>query len=270
MALATFTITNDGQFLLVTSTTTGDVESINLNEIKDITCLALSPSPGTYPFPDMNKVTVETNGREADLTFDLAAVTNQAGWTLDQAGCIQCQSDIRAWIAVAGGGGTGATEATQLLVLSELQKGKDYEVKFMKDTGNGNLVFREVVIWNQTSSSFDAPIYYDASGSVYVPVGPILYVDTEAAIIALLNEVASVVVRTPFYTNVLGVANSSVAAGARSVSFFNNGPTVATIQGSSLAAGKALEFNAGGENDTLAAITYVTIATGDLDITTIV
>ena len=115
-----------------------------------------------------------------------------------------------------------------------------------------------------------APIYYDAAGSVYVPVGAILYVDTEAAIIALLNEVANSVQRTPSFTNVLGVANTSVAAGARSVAFFNNGPTVATIQGSPLAAGKGIEFPAGGENDTLAAITYVTIATGDLDITTIV
>lgn len=112
MALATFTITNDGQFLLVTSTATGDIESVNLTEIKDITCLAISPAPGTYPYVDMNKVTVETNGREADLTFDLAAVTNQAGWTLNQAGCIQAQTDIRGWINAVSTGSGLATEAT--------------------------------------------------------------------------------------------------------------------------------------------------------------
>lgn len=115
MALATFTITNDGQFLLVTSTATGDVESINLNELKDITYLYLSPSPGTYPYADMNRVTLEINGREADLTFDLAAVTNQAGWTLNQAGCIQAESDIRGWAYAASGGGGDPSVPTALV-----------------------------------------------------------------------------------------------------------------------------------------------------------
>ena len=269
MALTTFTITNDGQFLVVTSSL-GAEESINLASIKDISCINVIAFPGTYPYVDMNLVTVEINNRETNLTFDLAAVTNQATWTLNQVGCNQAQTDIRGWLVTASGGAGLATEATLSSLLSELQKGKDYEVKLVKDTGAGNLIVKEVVLWNQTSGTFDAPIYYDAAGSVYVPVGAILYVDTEAAIIALLNEVANSVQRTPSFTNVLGVANTSVAAGARSVAFFNNGPTVATILGSPLAAGKGIEFPAGGENDTLAAITYVTIATGDLDITTIV
>lgn len=269
MALATFTVTNDGQFLVVTSTT-GSVESINLTEIKDITCIVLSPAPGTYPYADMVRLTVETNGREADLTFDLAAVTNQATWTLDQAGCTQAQADIRGWINSVSGGAGLATEATLSSLLVETQKGKDYEVKFVKDTGNGNLIVREVVIYNQTTSTFDVPIYYDAAGAVYALIGAPLYVDTEASLLAILNEISSATVRVAGYTNVAGIASSSVAAGARSVSFFNNGPTAATIQGTSLAAGKGLSFDAGGENDTLGDVFYVTIATGDLDITTIV
>ena len=116
MALATFTITNDGQFLLITSTETGSIESLSLTEIKDITCTRVAPMVGTYPYVDMNMLTVEINGRSADLTFDLATVTNQVGWTLDLAGCNQAQADIRGWAASSGGTVGGATEATLLLV----------------------------------------------------------------------------------------------------------------------------------------------------------
>ncbi len=270
MALATFTVTNDGQFLIVTNTVSGAEESLNLGTINDVTCQFIANMPGTYPYTDLKVVTVESTDREADLTFDLESVTNQPTWTLDQAGCNQAQTDIRGWLnAVAGGVGL-ATEATLASVLTELQKGKDYEIALVKDTGNSDQIVKEFRLWDQTTSALAAPIYYDAAGALYVPVGPLLHMDTEGAIIALLNEVASIIVRTPSFLNVLGIANTSVAAGARSVAFFNNGPTVATIQGSALAAGKGVEFDAGGENDTLSAITYVTIATGDLDITTVV
>ena len=50
---------------------------------------------------------------------------------------------------------------------------------------------------------------------------------------------------------------SSVAAGARSVSFFNSGSTdTPTIDGIVLKQGETVSFNAGGEDDTLAAIDY--------------
>ena len=115
MALTTKTIVNDGQFLVVTSSL-GTVESINLGSIKNITYTAVSPAPGTYPYTDLLLLTVEFTSREADLTFDLASVTNQAGWTLNKAGCIQAEADIRGWAASSGGGGGDATEATLLLV----------------------------------------------------------------------------------------------------------------------------------------------------------
>ena len=116
MALTTKTIVNDGQFLVVTSSS-GNVESINLAVIKNITYTYVASPPGTYNYTDMCLLTVEFADREADLSFDLASVTNQAGWTLNEAGCIQAEADIRGWAASSGGGGGGdATEATLLLV----------------------------------------------------------------------------------------------------------------------------------------------------------
>ena len=66
MALTTKAITNDGQFIVVTSSL-GNVESINLDSIKDITYTYVLAIGGTYRYDDMCLVTVECDGREADL-----------------------------------------------------------------------------------------------------------------------------------------------------------------------------------------------------------
>jgi len=182
-ALATFTITNDGQFLIVTSTT-GNVESFNLDSIKDITCLSLSPSPGTYPYADMNRVTVEVNGREADLTFDLAAVTNQAGWTLNQAGCTQAQTDIRGWLVVAGGVGL-ATEATLVSVLNAIvASDQDIEILLVRDTVT-LIVYQQI-----TDYTTGVPVvsYKDVNGTPFVPVNPMEYLDPSAVLSLILSE----------------------------------------------------------------------------------
>jgi len=259
-------------------------ETISKNQLDVSARIAKQNADRANRHPGENKgsralISLKRQGDVRDvLEFDVENVANQAAW---QAGAslndkmLLAVTSITTWLAsfqaltIAAAAGA-ATAANQVLVLAELQKGKDYESRFMKDAGAANLIFREVVIWDQTTSTFGASQYYDSTGATYVPVGAISYVDTEGAIISLLNEVSAVVVRTPSYTNVAGIASSSVAAGARSVSFFNNGPTAATIQGTSLASGKGIDFDAGGENDTLGAITYVTIATGDLDITTVV
>jgi hypothetical protein len=142
------------------------------------------------------------------LTFDLAAVTNQAGWLLTEAGCIQALTDIMSWTNTAGGGGGAglATEVTQVLVKDAVEAIK---------------------------ADLDATV------------------------------------RTAGLLVVSGVANTTVAAGARSVTFSNQGPTAATVAGGVLDAGESITFNAGAENDTLAAIAYISIATGVLKIATI-
>ena len=84
----------------------------------------------------------------------------------------------------------------------------------------------------------------------------------------LLTTLTSVV-RTPSLQRISGIATASIAAGVRSASFFNAGPTDATVAGGTLKPGESISFDAGGQGDTLGAIAYVTIATGDLVITTI-
>lgn len=76
--------------------------------------------------------------------------------------------------------------------------------------------------------------------------------------------------RTAALLVVSGVASTTVPAGARSVTFFNQGPTAATVAGGVLDPGESMTFDAGGQNDTLGAIAYVTIATGVLKIATVV
>jgi hypothetical protein len=139
MALTTKTIVNDGQFLVVTSSL-GTVESINLGSIKNITYTDVSPAPGTYPYTDLLLLTVEITSREADLSFVLASVTNQAGWTLNEAGCIQAEADIRGWAASSGGGGGGggdATEATQLLVKAAVESSAPFATVLVSSSTTG-------------------------------------------------------------------------------------------------------------------------------------
>ena len=93
--------------------------------------------------------------------------------------------------------------------------------------------------------------------------------DVETAIDAVNTKLTSVV-RTPSLQRISGVAAASIAAGARSASFFNAGPTDATVAGGTLKPGESITFDAGAQGDTLGAIAYVTIATGDLVITTVV
>lgn len=300
MALATFTITNDGQFLIVTSTT-GNVESINLASIKDVTCISSSPAGSMYSYPDMNLVTIEINDRESDLTFDLAAVTNQAGWTLDQAGCTQAQADIRSWLNVAASGGGGlATEATLNSVLAAIQDGQDFEAKLVVDDNGNGTTYLEVRIWNPDTQTWETPLYYTAGSNVGVAAGtltaPIIYINpsallstiagntsdnatqtTLAAVLTELQAKADLTETQPIslptgvntVTQETFVAGGTVAAGAVKVSIMNIGTTNATVLGNALEPGLSIPFEAT-EGKTLPAIAYIASATAILKIVTTV
>ena len=73
-------------------------------------------------------------------------------------------------------------------------------------------------------------------------------------------------VRTPSYDIVTTLGAGSVAAGARSVSIKNNGLVSVTVLGTLLPVGESIGFDAGGQGDTLGAITYNIPATGSLQI----
>lgn len=196
-----------------------------------------------------------------------------------------------------------ATEATLISVLNAIiSTPQDVEILLVRDTGNGNVVLQQITDY----SGGNPPVvtYKDVNGNVVVPVGPLEYLDpasvlnlilselqtlntvdfaTQTTLAALLTELQlkadlsetqpvslATAQKTASLTRISGIANSSVAAGARSVSFFNAGSTDATVAGGTLKPGESVDFSAGGQNDTLAAIPYVTIATGDLVITSVI
>ena len=134
----------------------------------------------------MNRVTVEVNGREADLTFDLAAVTNQAGWTLNQAGCTQAQTDIRGWLAVAGGVGAGATEATLISVLAAINNtNQDIEILLVRQISTGD-VLQQITDWQ---SGTPIVTYKDVDGTVVPTPGAVEYLDPSAVMNLILSAI---------------------------------------------------------------------------------
>ena len=74
-------------------------------------------------------------------------------------------------------------------------------------------------------------------------------------------------VRTAAFATFTAAGN--VAAGAKTVSFFNSGTTAATVAGGSLPQGQGVTFNTQ-DSDTLGAIAYVASATAILQIATVV
>jgi hypothetical protein len=87
--------------------------------------------------------------------------------------------------------------------------------------------------------------------------------------VGLINTKLTPTLRVPLLQRVAGAASSSVASGKRSVSFYNAGTTDATVTTGTLKPGESITFDAGGQGDTLGAIPYVTLAGGDLVITSI-
>mgnify|MGYP001561964741 CR=1 FL=1 len=71
-----------------------------------------------------------------------------------------------------------------------------------------------------------------------------------------LNNKFIAVTRTPALLRVTGAGAASVTAGKRSVSFLNVGSADAIVLGETLGAGEFVNFEAGGEDDVLGAISY--------------
>lgn len=99
----------------------------------------------------------------------------------------------------------------------------------------------------------------------------LIYTDLQLNTVATaaINTKLTATTRVPLLQRVAGAASSSVAAGKRSVSFYNAGPTDATVTTGVLKPGESISFDAGAQGDTLGAIPYITLATGDLVITSI-
>ena len=117
-----------------------------------------------------------------------------------------------------------ATEATLLSVLATLQADREYETVLVQDTGAGNLVVRQVVLMNESTGVFDPPIYYTLAGVLYVPVGPLAYIDVSGILSNIYarqadgTQVATINRTTPGTTNTVApIAGQDGVDGGRGV-----------------------------------------------------
>lgn len=176
----------------------------------------------------------------------------------------------------SGGGGccpTAATENTLAnvtakdstlgAILSQLQQGAIFYSNLVID--NTGATYSEVRVYDSGTSTFTTT-YYDAGGSVVVPVAPIVYVNPQT----VLNNILLQVSATPRTSAMFRTSTSgTITAGKRSVSIRNAGSANGTVLGANLLPGEIVSFDAGALKDTLGAITYNGTGT-DLLITTLV
>ena len=82
----------------------------------------------TYPFVDMYQIVINFND-ESDapsIKFDLADISNQPSWTVDDAGLDQALEDLNSWASIAATGGTtslantSSTFATPVLFIKNV------------------------------------------------------------------------------------------------------------------------------------------------------
>lgn len=95
-------------------------------------------------------------------------------------------------IAVGGGGGGGAlaTEATLISVLNAIVAAdQDIEILLVRDTGNNDEVVQQITDY-QTGTPVVS--YKDVDGAVYVPVGPLEYLDPSGVLNLILTQVTAI------------------------------------------------------------------------------
>lgn len=117
----TVTLSVDYLSIVNTATNPVNVESYGADDIisvdqnyHDFTALN-TYQPGTKEFDEIFEVVIRIKDVPTLLKFDIQNVTNQAGWTLNQAGLTQAVDDIKAFSASGGAGdASAANQATQI------------------------------------------------------------------------------------------------------------------------------------------------------------
>jgi hypothetical protein len=161
-----------------------------------------------------------------------------------------------------------ATEATTQLILTALQNGQDYEAKLVRDSDAPAVNWLEVRLFNQTSGTFDPPIYYPAgSNTPGSPVLPVVYIDPTTLLSTIASNTTPTTNVSLSMQRVTGAGVGNIAAGKTRVSVLNAGNTDANVAGAILKRGEFVTFAASGK-DTLEAISYDAL-TSELLITTV-
>src|ERR1044072_5809945 len=79
------------------------------------------------------------------------------------------------YVDTSSSSGAGALESTQLMVLNAIQNEKDFSTQLVTDTGNSDQVVMLITTKNEDTGAI-TQTYLDASGAVYVPVGPLEFI----------------------------------------------------------------------------------------------
>lgn len=120
-----------------------------------------------------------------------AGPRNNFGFQLSN---LQLLSSILAGVTPPGG---LATEATALNILASIQSGKEFEQNVVVDLGGVGCptncpAYLMVRVWNTITHTFDPPVYYDASGAVVVPVGPVELLNPQLVLNNILTQVTAI------------------------------------------------------------------------------
>lgn len=107
---------------------------------------------------------------------------------------LELLSAISAGVAPPGG---LATEATALQILSSIQNGRDFEQALVIDLGGAGCpancpTYIQIRIYDPNTGTFGPPIYYNATGAVVVPVGPLEYINPQYLLQNILVELQAI------------------------------------------------------------------------------
>lgn len=213
------------------------------------------------------------NDKNNSLRINLSEVSSPVTWTNDLAGANAALADIRDWLAeiievsineandsilIYGFDGTtnrkiktDAAGELQVDVLTTPGTFAEDSAHVSGNTGSFVLGVRNDSNAAMTSANGDySPVAVNSAGAVAIQDGGN----------SITVDGGTGVQRTPTITRTS--ANSSVAAGAYSVSFASVGTANATVGGATLKPGETINFDAGAINNTLGSISYDSSAAG--------
>lgn len=149
-------------------------------------------------------------------------------------------------------------EALSSLILTAIQAGTEYEAALVVD--NDSITWLEIRVYNQSTGSFDAPVYYQAgSNTPGTPAEPITYINPNSYLAQIVSNTTSAT-RTPILLRATG--SGTIAPAVYDFSVSNVGSANGTILGGTIKPGETLNFAAGALNNSYAAGTIAYNGTG--------
>ncbi len=146
---------------------------------------------------------------------------------------------------------------------------REYEAKLVQDSAGTPITWLEVRVYNTDTGIFDPPIYFLAGSTVPgAPTLPIRYLNDTTILSTIASNTTAVTGVVTSLTRVTGAGAGSVAAGKRTISFFNAGAADTNVNGAVLEAGELVTYPELSNRDLYAAIAYDAL-TSELLISTV-